>query len=93
MKNIIQSIIYSLVGLSIFGWISIVLIVWSVSDPGPDSFIVSFFSENIMSAEKIENLGFDNFAEISSSFFTKLFSYEFNINNFNYCYYYFLVCN
>ena len=73
MKNIIQSIIYSLVGLSIFGWISIVLIVWSVSDPGPDSFIVSFFSENIMSAEKIENLGFDNFAEISSSFFTKLF--------------------
>lgn len=73
MKNIIQSIIYSLIGLASLGWISVFLTVVSISDPGPDSFLVSFFSENIMSAERIENLGFDNFAEISSSFFTQLF--------------------
>ena len=73
MKNIIQSVIYSLIGLASISWVSIFLIVISVSDPGPDSYIVGFFSENIMSAERIENLGFDNFGEISSSFFTKLF--------------------
>ena len=43
MKNIIQSIIYTLVGLASFGWISIYLIIRSVSDPGPDSNIVAFF--------------------------------------------------
>ena len=73
MKNIIQSIIYGFIGLSIFGWFSVFIAILSISDPGPDSYIVGFFSENIMSSEKIENLGFDNFAEISSSFFTTLF--------------------
>ena len=73
MKNIIQSIIYGFIGLSIFGWFSVFIAILSISDPGPDSYIVGFFSDNIMSSEKIENLGFDNFAEISTSFFTKLF--------------------
>ena len=73
MKNIIQSITYSLIGLATISWIGIYLIVISVADPGPDSYIVGFFSDNIMSEERIQNLGFDNFAEISTSFFTKLF--------------------
>ena len=73
MKNIIQSIIYALLGLASLGWISIFLIVISVADPGPDSFIVGFFSDHIMSTEKIENLGFNDFAEVSSLFFTRLF--------------------
>jgi hypothetical protein len=51
MKNIFQSIIYSLIGLSTVAWISIWLIVLSVSDPGPDSFIVAFFDENIIAGE------------------------------------------
>lgn len=73
MKNIIQSITYSLIGLASMSWISIYLITISVADPGPDSYIVDFFSDKIMSEERIQNLGFDNFAEISSAFFTKLF--------------------
>lgn len=73
MKNIIQSITYSLIGLASITWISIYLITISVADPGPDSYIVDFFSDKIMSEERIQNLGFDNFAEISSAFFTKLF--------------------
>ena len=73
MKNIIQSITYALIGLATISWIGIYLIVISVADPGPDSYIVGFFSDNIMSEERIQNLGFDNFAEISTSFFTKLF--------------------
>lgn len=73
MKNIIQSIIYSLIGLASLGWISIFLIAVSVSDPGPDSAIVSFFDENIIASENYENLGFESFAEISTNFFTELF--------------------
>ena len=46
MKNIIQSIIYALLGLASLGWISVFLIVISVADPGPDSFIVGFI-ENL----------------------------------------------
>ena len=69
MKNIIQSIIYTLVGLGIVGWISVMLIVLSISDPGPDSGIVAFFEDKIIAAERYENLGFESFAEICSSFF------------------------
>ena len=47
MKNIIQSIIYTLAGLASLGWISVYLIIRSVSDPGPDSNIVSFFDDKI----------------------------------------------
>ena len=73
MKNIILSITYSIIGLASISWISIYLIVTSFLDPGPDSYIVGFFSDYIMSEEEIQNLGFESFAEISSSFFTKLF--------------------
>ena len=73
MKNIFQSIIYSLIGLSTIGWISVLLIIISVSDPGPDAFIVAFFDENIIASENYENLGFESFAEISTNFFTQLF--------------------
>jgi hypothetical protein len=73
MKNIIQSIIYTFVGLGLVGWISVMLIVLSISDPGPDSGIVAFFEDKIIAAERYENLGFESFAEISSSFFTELF--------------------
>jgi len=78
MKNIFQSIIYSLIGLSTVAWISIWLIVLSVSDPGPDSFIVAFFDENIIAGEDIVNLGFDSFAEVSSNFFT-IFYFQMNL--------------
>jgi hypothetical protein len=73
MKNIFQSIIYSLIGLSTVAWISVVLIVISISNPGPDHAIVSFFDENIIVSEKIENFGFEGFAEVSESFFTRLY--------------------
>ena len=73
MKNIFQSVIYSLIGLSTVAWISIVLIVISISNPGPDHAIVSFFDENIIVSEKIENFGFEGFAEVSESFFTRLY--------------------
>ena len=73
MKNIFQSIIYSLIGLSTVAWISVLLIIISVSDPGPDAFIVAFFDENIIASENYENLGFESFAEISTNFFTQLF--------------------
>ena len=73
MKNIIQSIIYTLAGLASLGWISIYLIIRSVSDPGPDSNIVAFFDDKIIAAENYENLGFESFAEISTNFFTELF--------------------
>ena len=67
MKNIIQSITYSLIGLASMSWISIYLITISVADPGPDSYIVDFFSDKIMSEERIQNLGFDNFAFVAYS--------------------------
>ena len=78
MKNIFQSIIYSLIGLSTVAWASVVLIVISISNPGPDHALVSFFDENIVVSEKIENFGFEGFAEVSESFFTRLY-FEMNL--------------
>ena len=68
MKNIFQSIIYSLIGLSTIAWAGVVLIVISISNPGHDHVLVSFFDENIIVSEKLENLGFEGFAEVSESF-------------------------
>jgi hypothetical protein len=78
MKNIFQSIIYSLIGISSIGWISIYLILRSLADPGPDSDIVALFEEYIISGERIENIGFDSFAEVSSNFFT-IFYFQMNL--------------
>ena len=81
MKNIIQSIIYTLAGLASLGWISIYLIIRSVSDPGPDSNIVAFFDDKIIAAENYENLGFESclvlFVSINFSIFFSILSDSF----------------
>ena len=68
MINIFRSIIYSLIGLSVIGWVSILLISVMLVGPGPDSFLTQYFSDNIIVSEKVEILGY-TFAEISGALF------------------------
>ena len=68
MINIFRSIIYSLVGLSVVGWVSILLISVMLVGPDPDSFLTQYFADNIIVTEKVEILGY-TFAEISEALF------------------------
>jgi len=68
MVNIFRSILYSLIGLSVIGWASILLISVMLVGPSPDSFLTQYFSDNIIVSEKVEILGY-TFAEISGALF------------------------
>ena len=68
MINIFRSIIYSLVGLSVIGWVCILLISVMLVGPDPDSGLTQYFADNIIVTEKVEILGY-TFAEISGALF------------------------
>ena len=68
MINIFRSILYSLIGLALIGWVSVLLISVMLVGPGPDSDLTQYFADNIIVSEKVDSLGY-TFAEISGGLF------------------------
>mgnify|MGYP001350929821 FL=1 len=68
MINIFRSILYSLIGLALIGWVSVLLISVMLVGPGPDSFLTQYFADNIVVSEKVDMLGY-TVAEIIGSLF------------------------
>ncbi len=48
MKNIFRSIFYSLIGLALVGWVSVLLISVMIVGPNADSDLVQYFADNII---------------------------------------------
>ena len=68
MVNIFRSILYSLIGLALIGWVSVLLISVMWVGPGPDSTLTQYFADTIIVSEKLEALGY-KFHEVSENTF------------------------
>ncbi len=68
MINVFRSIFYSLIGLTLIGWVSVLLISVMWVGPGPDSALTQYFANSIIVSERLEALGFE-FYEISNNTF------------------------
>lgn len=68
MINIFRSILYSLIGLSVIGWVSVLLIFLLLVGPDADGRLTLFFADHIIISEKLTNLGV-NFAEVARGLF------------------------
>jgi len=68
MKYIFRSIIYSLIGLAIIGWVSVLLISVMWVGPGPDSDLTQYFADSIIVSERLDALGYQ-FYEVSNDTF------------------------
>ncbi len=68
MINIFRSIFYSLIGLTVIGWLSVLLISIMLVGPKADSALVQYFADTIIVSEKLEGLGYQ-FYEVSKNTF------------------------
>ena len=51
MVNIFRSILYSVIGLSVIGWASVLLISVMLVGPDADSFLTQYFADNILNLD------------------------------------------
>ena len=74
MVNVIKSLFFALFGMSLLGWLSILLIITLYVGPSPDGFLLSFIESNFINSEDIENTGwtFSELAEKIYTFFAQL---------------------
>ena len=68
MKNIFRSIFYSLIGLALVGWVSVLLISVMIVGPSADSDLVQYFADNIIESSELDNLGYE-FYDVSKKTF------------------------
>ena len=54
MINVFKSIGYSLIGLALLGWISLLLIITMYAQPG-DIWLTQFVADNIIMSEQLES--------------------------------------
>ena len=59
MVNIFRSILYSVIGLSVIGWVSVLLISVMLVGPDADSFLTQYFADNIIVTSRLEDLGYE----------------------------------
>ena len=70
MINVFKSIGYSLIGLALLGWISLLLIITMYAQPG-DIWLTQFVADNIIMSEQLESFN-RSFSDVSDSIFNLL---------------------
>ena len=68
MINVFKSILYSLIGLALVGWVSVLLISIMIVGPNADSNLVQYFADNIIVSSRLEDLGYE-FYDVSKNTF------------------------
>ena len=68
MIRVFRSLFYSLIGMSILGWLSISLIIYMLAGPEADDWLTGFVADTIIMSEKLEDLGI-NFSALAEEFF------------------------
>ncbi len=68
MKNIFISLSYSLIGLALVGWVSVLFISIMIAGPDADSNLVQYFADNIIVSSRLEDLGYE-FYDVSKKTF------------------------